>query len=190
MQKQLSITRKTFALWRELRVEFEHANTLNNLSWSLAETGDFQSAITYCDDGLTYASQIGTSLSVALSLNTLGLIETRNGQPERARFRCEQALGIFRDLEQPRGIGLACTALAESLRRMTGVPDLLTDEQALKNLELAEQYAKEAVGIFTDTVKERLRLVEAYIELGCVYREMARRKKSDKGAVAEIDCQR
>ena len=184
--KAVEYYQKNIPLWRDLRVESEHANTLNKLSWSLAETGDFQSAITYCDDGLNLRRNLGHRYPVALSLNTLGLIETRNGHPERARFRCEQALGIFRELEQPRGIGLACTALAESLRRMTSVSDLLTDEQAFNNLELAEQYAKEAVGIFTDTVKERLRLVEAYIELGCIYREMARRQKSDKNELADL----
>jgi len=172
--------RKNLHFWRELSLESEHANTLSNLSWVLAELGDFQSAIRYCEDGLNLRRKLGHRYPIALSLNTLGLIEIRNGQPERARFRCEQALGIFRDLEQPRGIGLASIALSEALRMMTGVSDLLTDEQSMMNLELAEQYAVEAVEIFTHTVKERLRLVEIYIELGCIYREMARRKKTDQ----------
>ncbi|MEK6750646.1 MAG: tetratricopeptide repeat protein [Chloroflexota bacterium] len=184
--KAVEYYRKNIRLWRELRVESEHANTLNNLSWSLAEIGDFQAAMSHCDDGLDLRRKLGHRYAIALSLTTFGLIETRNGQPERARFRCEQALGIFRDLEQPRGIGLACNALAEALRRMTNVADLLTDEQSLKNLELAEQYAKEAVGIFTDRVKEPMRLAEAYIELGCVYRETARRMKSDKARMADL----
>ncbi len=165
-------------LWKKLNIRSELANTLNNLSWALAEVGDFQSSIVYCEDGLILRRQLGHRYPIALSLNTLGLIETRSGQPERARFRCEQALAIIRDLEQPRGIGLACTALAESLRRMTNVSDLLTIEQALDNLKLAEQYALEAVEIFKNNVKERLRLVEAYIELGCDYRETARRKNA------------
>lgn len=169
---------KNIRLWKKLEIRSELANTLNNLSWALAEVGDFQSAIEYCEDGLNLRRQLGHRHPIALSMNTLGLIETRSGQPERARFRCEQALAIFRDLEQPRGIGLACTALAESLRRMTNVSDLLTIEQALDNLKLAEQYALEAVEVFKNNVKERLRLVEAYIELGCDYRETARWKNA------------
>lgn len=177
---------KNISLWRELRVESEHAKELNDLSWSLAETGDFQNALIYCEDGLNLRRKIGQRYPIALSLNTLGLIETRNGQPERAHFRCEQALEIFRDLEQPRGVGLACTALAESLRRMINIPDLLSEEQSLSNLDLAKKYAGEAVEIFTNVVKERLRLVEAYIELGCVYRELARRKKMDEALVYSL----
>lgn len=164
-------------LWKKLEILSELANTLSNLSWALAEVGDFQSAIEYCEDGLNLRRQLGHRHPIALSMNTLGLIETRSGQPERARFRCEQALAIFRDLEQPRGIGLVCTALAESLRRTTSISDLMTNDQVWENLKLAEQYVLEAVSVFTDIVKERLRLVEAYIELGCVYREIARYKK-------------
>jgi hypothetical protein len=177
--------RKNIIFWRELRVESEHANTLNNLAWSLAETGEFERAINYCEDGLFLRRNLGLRYPLALSLNALGIIEMRAGKPERARFRCEQALGIFRDLEQPRGIGLASHALAESLRRMTNIRDLLTNEQSMINLELAERYAKEAVGIFTDIVKEPLRLVEAYIELGCIYREMAWRTRSNNELVAK-----
>ncbi len=175
--KAIEYYKENIRLWKYLDIRHEFANTLSNLSWALAEVGDFPSSITYCEDGLNLRRLLGDRYPIALSLNTLGLIETRSGQPERARFRCEQALAIFRDLEQPRGIGLACTALAESLRRMTGVSDMLTRDQVLGNLNLAEQYALEAVSIFTDLVKERLRLVEAYIELGCVYREIARWKK-------------
>ena len=178
--------RKNLPFWREHRMETEHANALNNISWSLAELGEFETALTYCEDGLNLRRKLGYRYLVALSLNTLGLIETRNRQPERGRFRCEQALGIFRDLEQPRGIGLTSHALAEALRRMTSISDLLTDEQSNKNLELAEEYAKEAIQIFTNIVKEPMRLVEAYIELGCVYREMARRKKQDDFNRSEI----
>jgi tetratricopeptide (TPR) repeat protein len=187
--KAVGYFKDNIRLWQDLRVDSELAKELNDLSWSLTEMGDFQSALPYCEDGLELRRRLGHRFPIALSLNTLGLIETRNGQPERARFRSEQALGIFRDLEQPRGIGLACTALAESLRRMIGIPDLLTEEQAFKNLELAEGYAKEAVEIFTNTVQERLRLVEANIELGCVYREMARikfKKEGKKEAVEDL----
>ncbi len=184
--KAVDYYRKNIRLWRDLHAESEHATTLNNLSWALAELGEFQTAIRHCEDGLNFRRKLGYRYPIALSLNTLGLIETRCGQPERARFRCEQALGIFRDLEQPRGIGLACTALAESLRRMTSISDLLTDELSMKNLEAAEQYAKEAVEIFTNSVEEPMRLAEAYIELGCIYREMARHTKSNETFVVKL----
>lgn len=185
-KRAVEFYQKNIRLWKKLEIRSELANTLNNLSWALAEVGDFQSAIEYCEDGLNLRRQLGHRHPMALSMNTLGLIETRSGQPERARFRCEQALAIFRDLEQPRGIGLACTALAESLRRMTNISDLLTLDQALENLKLAENYATEAVEVFKNNVKERLRLVEAYIELGCDYREIARWKHESDEAPTDF----
>jgi tetratricopeptide (TPR) repeat protein len=109
---------------------------------------------------------------------TLGVIETRAGTPERARFHCEQALKIFREMEDTRGIGSACTAFAESLRRMTN-SDLLTYKQAVEYLKTACIYADEAVSVFREQVKEPLRLTEAYIEVGCVYREWTRQLLSD-----------
>lgn len=161
-------------LWRELSLELEASNNLNNLAWAEAEAGDFQTALTHCKDGLHMRRRLGKRYLIGLSLNTLGLIETRSGSPERARFHCEQALEIFRGLENTNGIGLACVALAEALRRMTNA-DLLTHAQSLERLENASRYAEEAVKIFTEQVKQPLRLVEAYIEVGCVYREWARR---------------
>jgi len=162
-------------IWRRHGLEAEHANTLNNLSWACAEVGDFQAAFRYCRDGLDLRQDLGPRAPVAFSLNTWGKILTRADDPHRARVSCERALALFRDLEQPRGVGLACTALTEALRRMsTSTPELYTPEQSADLLHQAEEYGKEAVEIFTDAVRERAQLVDALIELGCVYREWAR----------------
>jgi tetratricopeptide (TPR) repeat protein len=165
-------------LWRGLKLEIEASNNLNNLAWAEAEAGDFQAALVHCKDGLHLRRKLGRRYLIGLSLNTLGLIETRAGSPERARFHCEQALKIFQEMEIVGGIGLACLALAESLRRMTNA-DLLTHEQAIEHLREASRYAEEAVKIFTEQVKQPLRLVEAEIEFGCVYREWARHLPAD-----------
>ncbi len=132
--------------------------------------GDFQAALVHCTDGLHIRRRLGRRYPIALSLNTLGLIETRMGNPEKARFHCEQALKIFREMEIAGGIGLACLAYAEALRRMTNVQDLLTHRQAIEHLKDAGKYAEEAVLIFSEQVKQPLRLVESNIEVGCVYR--------------------
>jgi hypothetical protein len=78
-------------------------------------------------------------------------------------------------LEQPRGVGLACHALAEALRRMTNVPNLLRPETVFPTLERAKQLSEEAEEIFNTVIDEPLRLAEAKIELGCVCREWVRR---------------
>jgi tetratricopeptide (TPR) repeat protein len=165
-------------LWRELKLELEASNNLNNLAWAEAEAGDFQTALVHCKDGLHLRRKLGRRYLIGLSLNTLGLIETRAGSPERARFHCWQALEIFRGMEVTVGIGLACIAFAESLRRMTNA-DLLAHEQAIEHLKEASRYAEEAVNIFSEQVKQPLRLVESYIEVGCVYREWVRHLSID-----------
>lgn len=182
-------------LWRELKFEVMAALTLNNLSWTEAEEGEFDIALSHCKDALNLRRQLGIPNLIALSLNTMGLIEIRSGTPETARFHCEQALEIFRRLEEPRGIGLACLALAEALRRTTNT-DLFVyaEERKIEYLTRAAELAEEAVKVFTDKVKEEpLRLAEAYIELGCVYREWIRslprehperKKKAERSRVA------
>jgi tetratricopeptide (TPR) repeat protein len=165
---------KALVIWRELNYPAEHANTLNNLAWAEAETGDVSGAIQHCNDALRIRRWLGRRYTVALSLNTLGLILTRNGQPDRANGYCVQAWDIFRDLGQPRGVGLASIAVAESLRRMIALPYLFTPEQAMEKLLIAEQRAREAVHIFETEILEPMRLVEALNELGCTIREIVR----------------
>lgn len=175
-------------LWRALNMEVQAATTLNDLSWAEAETGSFETALPHCKDGLKLRRKLGKPYLVALSLNTLGLIEIRYGKPETAQFHCEQALEIFRRMEDARGIGLACLALAESLRRITNTDLFVYDEkQKISYLTRAAKYAEEAVLTFTKKVKEEpLRLVESYIELGCVYREWVRQLKTKSERTEKI----
>lgn len=167
---------KSVPSWRELKIEIQAATTLNDLSWAEAEMGAFETALSHCKDGLKLRRQLGKPYLIGLSLNTMGLIEIRYGKPEIARFHCEQALEIFRRLEDARGIGLACLALAESLRRTTNTDVFVYGEKKkIEYLIEAAKHAEEAVRIFTEKAKEEpLRLVESYIELGCVYREWIR----------------
>lgn len=166
--------RRALPYWRERERELDHAETLNNLAWASAEAGRFGRALRYCQDGLELREQLGHRYLIALSYNTLGLIAIKNDQPHRGRVHCERALAIFRDLGMPRGIGLACTALAEAHRRSADAPGVYFPTEKSERLHLAEEFAKQAVQIFRDEVPERLRLVEALNELGCIYRNWAR----------------
>jgi hypothetical protein len=87
-------------------------------------------------------------------------------------------------LEDARGIGLACLALAEAQRRTTNTDLFVYDEKRkIEYLADAAKRAEEAVEIFTDKVtNEPLRLAEAYIELGCVYREWIRQLRKEDPA--------
>jgi len=175
-------------LWRGLGKEYraEHANTLNNMSWVMAEFGDFEDAIRRCMDGLDLRLQETARYPAALSYNTLGQIQTRNDQPHRARSNCEHALAILRELEMDRGIGMASIALAEASRRMGATVEVYFPEEQVKLMRQAIQHAREAVAIFgpytswpeskrdKSLVAEPARLVDALIELGCAYRDWAR----------------
>jgi len=63
---------------------------------------------------------------------------------------------------------------------VNALPSLVTPQQAIENLHQGEKYVREAVRIFTEDIKEPLRLVEALIELGCTYRELALRSNGEE----------
>jgi tetratricopeptide (TPR) repeat protein len=165
--------RHSLPLWRDLKLEAAHADTLNNLAWANAEGGNFERAQRYCQKALEWREELGSRYLIALSFNTLGLIEIRADQPHRGRVHCERALTIFRELDMSRGIGLACTALAEAHRRSAETPGVYFPGEQVERLRLAKGFASQAVQIFREEVPERLRLVEALIELGCTYRNWA-----------------
>ncbi|MGB9890713.1 MAG: tetratricopeptide repeat protein, partial [Anaerolineae bacterium] len=182
-QKATEWYSKAVTLWRQMEDEEEdalrrmalraqHANTLNNLAWALAEQGHFDRAARLAEDALDLRQRLGPAAPVAFSLNTLGMIETRADQPHRARVHCGRALSIFRSLQQPRGVGLAEIAMAEALRRMAAIPDLYSPEESADMVREARGYLDDAVEIFSPEgpVRERPRLVEALIERGCLYR--------------------
>jgi Tfp pilus assembly protein PilF len=164
-------------------IEAQHANTLNNLSWALAEAGRFRQALLKCRDALEMRQRLGPRAPLAFSLNTMGLIQTRADQPHRASVNCENALAIFRDLDKPRGVALACIALAEALRRRSWAsPELYPPERWAEFLRQAAERCLEAVDIFAGQVPERPRLVEALLEQGCTYRDWAAIRESYQGA--------
>ncbi|MFN8483165.1 MAG: tetratricopeptide repeat protein [Anaerolineae bacterium] len=170
--------RGALPFWRALKNEQEHATTLNNLAMALAEVGDLNQALRYCSDGLAMRRRLGPRYPIALSLNTMGLIEVRYDHLHRAKEYCERALTIFTEMEQPRGVGLAGIAAAETLRRTAERAGIHTPYEQGGLLRDAEKYARTAVEIFSSKddpkKKEQARLVEALIELGCVYRDWAR----------------
>ena len=159
---------------RRRALRAQHANTLNNLGWALAELGRFAQAAQVCEDALGMRVELGPAAPVALSLNTYGMVLTRDDKPHRAHLLCSRALAICRDLGYPRGVGLCNIALAEALRRRSAIPFLYMPDDAAELLRQAERHATEAVEIFGGSeVPERSRLVEALIERGCVYRQWA-----------------
>ena len=159
--------------YRQLDIRDEMAETLNNAAYVYALLGDISRADKWIDDALELRQVLGQAYPLALTLNTRGLIHLLAGEPHRARPRCLEALDISQRLEDWRGQGLAYNALGLVYRTLgnlqrLGVYDF---DEALDFYQKAEDALRQAVHIFRVEAPERTRLVEAYDELGSVYRD-------------------
>lgn len=194
-KKSVDTYQETLALWRLLTerenvlsvkrsLQAQYANTLNNMAWALAWTGQTRRALRLCNDALELRSRLGPQGPTAYSLNTFGLIQTKADQPHRAEKMCTRALEIFSRLDQPRGRGFARTALSEALRRQAALGFMYPLPEARRLLERSVEHAEDAVEIF-DGLQERPQLIQALIELGCAHRDWARLLKEGNADEAQ-----
>jgi len=94
-------------------------------------------------------------------------------QLEISRRDCEWALREFEELEEERGVGLACIALGNNFRLQGSFAGNGKEQYnaATEFYSKSEEFLRRAIGIFSDQIQEPLRLWEAYNELGCLMRE-------------------
>lgn len=178
---------KALPLWRWVKIVAEQANTLNNVAFARAEIGDFAPARRWAMDAFGLRQKSGARPQIGLSLSTLAQIAIREGLFITARRYAEQAVALFRATLNVRGLGLALTALAEAKRRF-GAEGPCPDTEASQLLEEAVSHAQEARDVFARAV-EPSRKIEAFIELGCGYRDwmkLRRRYESDSDAVENL----
>ncbi len=148
------------------------ANVRNNLSRVLSELGLITRAERVCRDGLGLRERLGYEAPIAVSHSTLALIYNNGMQPENAWVEAAMAVAYFRKLQNRRGHGLALHHLAEALRRLATSPRPKQDRPE-QLFETAMEAIDQAVEIFTEN-PEVMRLVEVYIEQGCLYRDYTR----------------
>ncbi|MDX9953274.1 MAG: ATP-binding protein [Anaerolineae bacterium] len=164
------------AIWRfrEADIKDEMAATLTNLGFVFAEQGLTTEAETALQDAI-HLRKDGPKLPLAFSLNTMGLAYTHNNRPGQGARRCEAALQIFEELQQPRGAGLAHLALglAYRMRGEGWKDDDWSPTEAEEFFETARRHLFGARDIFDATVQEPVRLWEAYNELGSLYCDWA-----------------
>lgn len=164
------------AIWyfRKADIKDEMAATLTNLGFIYAEQGLTTEAVTSLRDAIDLRKD-GPQLPRAYSLNTLGLAYIHDNHPGRGARFCHEALQIFEELQQPRGVGLAHLALglAYRTRGEQWKDDGCSPAEAEEFFETARQHLLQARGIFTDTVPEPIRLWEAYNELGSLHCDWA-----------------
>jgi tetratricopeptide (TPR) repeat protein len=174
-----------------------YAELKNNLARTMAELGATRIARTLCDEGIAFSRRLGLEYLVAIGFNTKALIYTLDHRPDEAYQNATDALQIFRQLNDARGIGLAQIQVGEACRhRFNSLYDRLpaprlmqlsADLHAL--LEQANTALAEAAEIFGSDaddvgstssafraikrVPERSRLIETRVYQGCLYRDWA-----------------
>lgn len=170
-------TRKSAALWREMKMENELATSLNNLGFALSSIGQREDARSLVEEALELRRARGSRSLVGLSLNTLALIRLRDSAYSTAVDLSERALTLFRALRDQRGAGLALIALSDTLRRYSEGTFMLTVEDKVRHLREACDCAQEARSIFEQT-GERERQIETLINEGCAYRDWVSLRRS------------
>jgi tetratricopeptide (TPR) repeat protein len=149
----------------------EMANTLKNMAFIYSQQGRIREAADLCRHARRLYQEKGLRHGEALALNTEGIIAIQSDQPDAARALCEEALRMFTDLKDARGMGLARIVLGHALRRLGWRSPHL--REALKHFRQAEGYLKRANETFKDEVIEPARLMEVYNQLGRTYRDWA-----------------
>lgn len=158
----------------------EYANTLDNMGRIYAVLYQRNRAERLMDKSLELRLELEPDYRIALSLNSRAITHLVFEEPHRAQRWSIDALSIFERLGAQRGIGLACITLGRSLRHLGTVTFL---NQAATHL-------KRAVDIFEQSVDEPVRLIEAYNELECTYRDraaLARRSDSNSSLAESFD---
>jgi tetratricopeptide (TPR) repeat protein len=163
---------------RAARMETQLADTLNNLAFVYRLQGRLTEATILCRDALRQREREGHSYQIALSYNTLGLINLSQERYEAAERECMQARRLMERTmgrQDNRGVGLIYTALGKILRHRGR---RLHDTQVLKE---SIDYFQSSANIF-DILGEPASQVEVYNELGCAYRTLGlvRNTQGDK----------
>ncbi|MBU2609694.1 MAG: tetratricopeptide repeat protein, partial [Chloroflexi bacterium] len=162
---------EALVLWRQTGVQTQEAYTRNNLAFVLAELGHLESSLQIAAD-VFELRLTGGWIPMGLSWTTMAHILIRDGGLKDALEHARWALQAFQAGDYPRGQGLAYIVAAEAERRRTEeIPETAEIEQALRQ---AIQYAEMGIEIFKDKVTEPSRLIEAYIEAGCDYRDLVK----------------
>ncbi|MEW5872801.1 MAG: hypothetical protein AB1894_26315 [Chloroflexota bacterium] len=175
LHKALRELRKALPYFRVSELSEELANTSDNMGRVFAMLRRQTRAEALVDDGLRLRQQLRRDYRIGLSLVSRAIVHIEFSEPHRARKISQQALNIFEGLDATRGKGLALIVLGRALRELAKlqVEQLYTYAECVDFLRDSTGYLKNAISIFERT-EEKLRLVEAHNELGCVFRERAR----------------
>lgn len=177
---------KAVAIFRDTKIKFWEAYTRNNLAFAYAELGHLDTAWHMVFDAYKIRLS-GQYDPIGLSLNTMAHILVRDDRAEEATRRAKQALQIFGITGFKRGQGLSHIVLAEAERRITENP--VGDIDIERILRSAISHGKEGIEIFSEKEKQQdpVELIQAYIETGCAYRDLAKFQRTHRGRDAVLE---
>lgn len=182
---------KAVTLFRNTKIKFQEAYTRNNLAFAYAEIGHLGTAWHMALDAYKIRLS-GQYDPIGLSLNTMAHILVRDDRAEEATKYAKQALQIFGITGFTRGQGLSHIVLAEAERRTTENP--IGDIDIERMLRSAISHGKEGIKIFSeknqdaDTKRQDpVELIQAYIETGCAYRDLAKFQRAHRGRDAALE---
>lgn len=156
-----------------------HGELKNNLARVVAELGTVNIALRLADDGIGINKTLGLDYRVALGLNTKALIYRLGHDPAAAYEMADQALAQFRQLNEPRGIGLALLQIGDAAHRRVrpnrdeAARPAPPSEAEAELLRRAEKDLAEAEQIFVTQVPEMIRLFEVKLAQANLYRVWA-----------------
>jgi diguanylate cyclase (GGDEF)-like protein len=146
-------------MWTDLDIPPRLASTLTNLAWVYRDPEspfvDYERALAYETRSLAIRESIGSDVSVAISLASIGDIHTLTGRLELAGEVLGRAASLQEEAGEQRTLAQTLLSLAH-LNRLRGDPDQ------------AEAHALRALGI-AQTISATVEVGEAYAELSDVY---------------------
>jgi len=146
--------------------------TLSNLSYVMALTGEAHHARLLAEEAEQLARRSGKEHMLAMTLNVRALVEEHDDHHKAALRYTDQALDVAARLPSPRVRGLIHLTRARAHRYLWTT---LTDSERQREPEFFPEALKEAnqaVKLLRHSPTDR---VEALLERGCVYRDLARR---------------
>jgi tetratricopeptide (TPR) repeat protein len=159
-----------FRYYRPIDYKAGLAEAMNNLAYIYARQGLLHEGLDSCQKGLNIRKELGDDYYIGLSLNTKGIIHERLNRPVTAIKNSQEALELFRKINDERGIILAEINLGRSYRRKARSVEWGQEDEDFETgkgyLENAI-HQQEQIGASADMFYR----IEAHNELGCLYRD-------------------
>ncbi len=161
-------------------------HTRRNLAFVYSEQGRLTDAKSMCDKALQDFRELGYRWGEALAQNVYGGIEYRFHHLHRSLARCQEALRLFTQIQDRRGIGLSRLWAGRASRKLGAAHTYEQQAQSQAYLLQAQKDLAQARDVFEKEIVEPARLLEAIAEQAKLYRDWAkvlRREGQDEAHV-------